>query len=98
MQLGSYHNQQDARPITDQLEEWHCPACQGFWLRSNGILGIRQTESEIWLVNQLGANMRSSKDDQIQANHVKMTEKDEQAPCPPLAQELNIRTKIWITR
>ena len=27
MQLGCYHNH-DARPSTNQSEEWHCPACQ----------------------------------------------------------------------
>jgi len=46
MQLGCYHNH-DARPSTNKLEEWHCPACQSFEEQ----LETRRTERKTWLVN-----------------------------------------------
>ena len=71
MQIGCYHNRDACPSTTNQQKNGTVQPARTFWgatgnsdlLRSSRELG--RTKSEIWLVNWMGANTRSSKDDQI---------------------------------
>jgi hypothetical protein len=56
-----------------------------------------QTDKEQNVAGQLGANMGSSKDDQMKTLAMQTWRKSmRQAICPPLESQLNPQTKTWI--